>query len=347
MSFLDHTTRFAIQQAELGRVPDGAIRLAMRRLIASRLRAERAADPAERERFWREAWEGPIALEPDLANEQHYEVPPEFFELVLGPARKYSASYWPGEVFGIDAAEEAMFALYLERADLVDGQSILDLGSGWGSFTLWAASKFPSSRLVSVSNSHAQATHIKQEAADRGLDNVETITADINDYTPPDRFDRIVSIEMLEHVRNHRRLFERMAGWVEPDGRLFTHAFAHRDLAYPFESRGPATWMARTFFTGGVMPSRELLADAARPQFRSKADWWVDGTHYARTLEAWLARLDENRALVREALQPAYGDDVHRWVQRWRMFFMACAEMFAYADGTEWGVTHRLFELAR
>jgi len=334
---------FAVGLAESGKLPDPIIRSGMRRVIEARLRNQKRINPEDRRRFRDEAWSGPIALSTDLANEQHYEVPPRFFELILGAAEKYSSGYWPERDTDLDGAELAMFDLYADRADLVDGQTILDLGCGWGSFSLWAAKRFPNSQIVGISNSPSQAARIRQLASDRRLANVEAVTADINDYVAPQRFDRIVSIEMLEHVRNHRALFERATEWVDPDGALFIHVFAHRDHAYPFEAEGPGNWMARTFFTGGVMPSSELLRTAAEPYFRQTGEWWIKGTHYAKTLEAWLSLLDDRVEAVREVLEPVYGSDVETWIQRWRMFFMACSEMFALRDGEEWGVLHQLF----
>ena len=338
----DFVARTGIRLAESSVIPDKVIRAGMRQVIASRLRQQSAADPMARARFREDSWGGPVALAGMESREQHYEVPPEFFELVLGSRLKYSSGFWSETVTHLDRAELAMLELYEERAGLKDGQSILDLGCGWGSFTLWAAERYPSSPLLAVSNSHSQAVRIKQLAADCGLPNVEVVTSDINDFVPGRRFDRVVSIEMLEHVRNHRALFERVAGWVEHDGAVFTHVFAHQLHEYPFETDGPANWMARTFFTGGLMPSRALIPDAGLPFFTKAAEWWIDGTHYARTLEAWLKRFDSNRNEVRQILEPVYGKEVDVWLQRWRMFFMACSEMFATDDGRQWGVAHQL-----
>lgn len=334
---------FFIGQAEKGRIPDGLIRAGVHSIVGSRLRSEREASPETRADFWAEAWDGPIALVPDLANEQHYEVPAGFFDIVLGPHLKYSCASWGDDVSDLPAAEEQMLQLYAARAELEDGQSILDLGCGWGSFSLWAAARYPNSRITAVSNSKPQRLHIEELAHSRGIENLEVVTADINDFEPFGSFDRIVSIEMMEHVRNHRALFERVAKWVAPDGVVFVHVFAHREYAYPYEAGGAADWMARTFFTGGVMPSKALLPEAAGPFFSLDAQWWVDGTHYERTCEAWLERLDDNVDRIRDVLEPVYGDDVEIWIQRWRIFFMSCAEMFAYDEGREWGVVHLLF----
>ena len=347
MTLKDSAAHLAIGLAESGQLPDGVIRWGMRRAVEARLRSQKRITMADRQRFREEAWSGPIALSTNLANEQHYEVPPEFFEIVLGPRGKYFSGYWPDGNTDLRDAEVEMFELYADRADLIDGQQILDLGCGWGSFSLWAAEQFPNSQIVGVSNSHSQTTRIKHLARVRGLANVEVVTSDINYYTASCLFDRIISIEMLEHVRNHRALFERAVRWVRADGAMFVHVFAHRSHAYPFEVEGPGNWMARTFFTGGLMPSSDLLQTAARPYFGVEGEWWVDGTHYSTTLEAWLARLDSERDAVRSILQPIYGSDVDIWIQRWRMFFMACSEMFAMNDGSEWGVVHHLLRPRR
>lgn len=335
--------RRAVALAESGRVPDRLVRSGMHRVVAARARKERRRPPRERADFWNEARRGPVAVHTDTANQQHYEVPASFFDIVLGPAGKYSSAYWPEGVTGLAEAEEAMLRLTAERAGIEDGGHLLDLGCGWGSFTLWAARRHPGLQITAVSNSTGQRRHIEGIAGREGLTNIEVVTADVADFEPDRRFDRIVSVEMLEHVRNHPELFGRMRRWLEPEGAVFVHVFAHREYAYPFEAEGPASWMAETFFTGGVMPSRRLLPESAQPHFELDGDWWLDGTHYARTLDAWLDRFDANRDAVREILLPVYGNDTATWMQRWRMFFMACAEMFAYDAGRQWGVAHHRF----
>lgn len=332
--------------AERGAVPDSLIRAGMRRVIGARLDSISGDDsPA---RLGGSSWSGPIAEETDTANRQHYEVPPEFFALVLGPRLKYSCALWGPGVEELGAAEEAMLSLYERRALLQDGQTVLDLGCGWGSLSLWVAERYPNSDVLAVSNSRPQGEYIEKRAADLGLGNLRVETADINRFEPDERFDRILSIEMLEHVRNHRLLFSRIASWLWDDGLMFTHVFAHHDHSYPFETAGAANWMARMFFTGGVMPSRSLLAEAARPEMEIHDEWWIPGSHYARTCEAWLDRLDDSRSDVEHALTPGYGSaDVEVWVQRWRMFFMACAEMFAFDGGRQWGVVHQTFRPVR
>jgi cyclopropane-fatty-acyl-phospholipid synthase len=329
--------------AESGRLPDALIRVGIRRMLAERLDEMAAGGPeatARRKAAFVEACrKSPIALVPELANEQHYEVPPAFFETVLGPRLKYSCGLWePGD--DLAASEERMLAATAERAELEDGMAILDLGCGWGSFTLWAAERFPNARIVAVSNSAPQRRHVEARAAERGLYGVTVTTADINRFEPQGRFDRVVSVEMFEHVRNHERLLARIADWLAPEGKLFVHHFCHREHAYPYEDRGPGDWMARHFFSGGMMPSADWLlhfpADCA-----VERRWSVSGTHYAKTSEAWLAQLDAHRDRVTSLFATTYGArDAARWVQRRRIFFLACAELFAYRDGTEWSVAH-------
>jgi cyclopropane-fatty-acyl-phospholipid synthase len=320
-------------------VPDWIVRRAIRRRCRARLAQERAR--GDRAAFVADLRRRPIAEHTDLANEQHYEVPPAFFGEVLGPWRKYSCGLWEEGTDTLAAAEEAMLALTCERAQLADGQRILDLGCGWGSLALYAAEGFPGSEIVAVSNSRDQGDFIRREAARRGLGNLEVVTADVNDFAAPSAsFDRVVSVEMFEHLKNYGAILERIAGWLKPDGRLFVHMFVHRELAYHYESEGPDDWMARHFFTGGTMPAHDLLR-AFDEDLVVEQDWLVPGGHYQRTCEAWLAQMDARRTAVREILAQAYGaDQVSRWWVRWRIFFMACAELFGHADGREWQVGH-------
>jgi cyclopropane-fatty-acyl-phospholipid synthase len=354
--------RWGIERVERDQVPDVLLRRAIRRLCAERLASETAGGPAAIEARKRALLAtlrtSAVAVHPEAANAQHYELPAELFVRVLGRWRKYSSGYWPPGVTTLDAAEEAMLALTAERAELADGQEVLDLGCGWGSFTLWAASRYPRSRFLALSNSNRQRQFLEAEAAARGLANVSVLTVDANQLAtapaaPLGRtFDRVVSVEMLEHVRNHAALFSRLAAWLAADGRFFVHVFCHREVAYPFEvaadREDPTDWMARHFFTGGLMPSADLLprvvAENPETGLRLDGQWLVDGSHYQRTAEAWLVNLDRARVELAPLFAAVYGGgEETRWHVRWRMFFLACAELFGFADGKEWMVAHYRF----
>lgn len=338
-----------IALAEGGWIPDAWIRAGIRLLLRRRLRREEADDPERRERLKRERIEhyatSRIAVAQDAANEQHYEVPADFYRLVLGPRLKYSSAYWPRHVHGLEEAEEAMLGLTCERARLENGQRILELGCGWGSLTLWMAQAYPDSDILALSNSASQRDWIEARAREQGLHNVRVRTEDVAVFEPGTRFDRVVSVEMMEHMRNHGRLMERISDWLVPGGKLFVHIFCHRDAFYPFEDDDRGSWMARTFFTGGVMPSFDLLS-RCQQALTLEQSWRVNGRHYANTLEAWLRRGDRRRADVIAALREPYGDEAERWWQRWRIFFMACAELFRHRDGEEWFVGHYRFTRA-
>lgn len=333
----------AIELAESGLLPDLVIRAGIRRMLARRLEEEAAALP-ERARWRAGLAEAPVTVHPDAANAQHYEVPAALFERMLGPRLKYSSCLWPEGVETLAAAEEAMLSLTAERAEIADGQRILELGCGWGSLCLYLAERFPKTRITALSNSHSQRAFILARAERLGLRNLEVVTADIAQFDTDEHFDRVVSVEMFEHVRNHRELFRRVGRWLRPDGKLFVHVFAHRRFAYPFEDEGAATWMARHFFTGGLMPSLDLLPEAARGILELEESWTVDGTHYRKTLEAWLVNLDAARAEVSPILAGVYGARAARLsLQRWRIFLMACAELFGFRCGQEWLVAHYRF----
>ncbi|WHZ10639.1 MAG: cyclopropane-fatty-acyl-phospholipid synthase-like protein [Burkholderiaceae bacterium] len=344
-------SNLAIACTERGVVPDLLLRMGIRRLLQARLvqvdagRAERAA--AHTEAFVAAMRQAPIAPLPDKANAQHYELPAEFFGKVLGPRRKYSSAWWPEGVDDLGSAEEAALALTCERAGLADGQRILELGCGWGSLTLWMAERYPRSQITALSNSHSQRAHIEAEARHLGLSNICVTTCDVARFDPAARFDRIVSVEMFEHLRNWPEMFRRLGAWLEADGRFFMHVFVHRAAPYAFEDRDDTDWMARYFFSGGMMPSDDL-ASRFQDDLALLAHWRWDGTHYARTAEAWLANMDRRRAAVWPILERSYGaENASLWWTRWRLFFLSCAELFGYERGQQWWVGHYLFEPRR
>ncbi len=331
----------AIELAERGWLPDGVISVGIRQLLRQRLAAERARDTPERlDDHLATMRAGPIAVEVDTANAQHYEVPAGLFEAVLGPHLKYSCGLWPEGVSTLAEAEASMLALTCERAGIADGMRVMDLGCGWGTLALWVAERYPQAEVLAVSNSASQRAFIEQRRLARTLPNLRVVTADVNHYEPSGAFDRVVSIEMFEHLRNVEALLERVGQWLGPDGRLFVHIFSHHRHAYFYEVDGEDDWMARHFFTGGMMPSDGLLAACDGP-LGVEAQWTVDGRHYGRTARAWLANLDRHRDVVLDVLRADLGSrEGALWLQRWRLFFLACAELFEYRDGQEWRVTH-------
>ena len=339
---------------ESGRVPEPLLRAGIRAICAQRLREQHAPVAVEQERqaaLVAELARAEIAVETEAANRQHYEVPAELFRLTLGPHLKYSGCYWPAGVTSLGAAEAAMLELTAARAELTEPgvNRVLDLGCGWGSFCLWAAGRHPAIEFWAVSNSNSQREFIEAQARQRGLSNLRVITADVRtlDLTDPrhgaGRFDRVVSVEMFEHMRNYRALLARISSWLSPGGKLFVHVFAHQRYAYPFESKGATDWMAREFFSGGLMPSTALLHHF-QDDLRLEQQWHVDGTHYARTAEAWHDNLRANWSQVVDLFaRDEPRGDAERRAQRWRVFFLACAEMFGYRQGREWLVAHYRF----
>ena len=335
-----------IELAEKGIIPDYFIRQGIVRNCENRLKNENVSNTEQvssKKQIWIEQMkESPIALVPEKANEQHYEVPPAFFENVLGKHLKYSSGYWPDGVNSLDESEESMLELSFERAQLADGDSILELGCGWGSLTCYMASKLPNSKITAVSNSKDQKEHILNRCKNQGLDNIEVVTADMNDFETENKYDRVVSIEMFEHMRNYKKLLSKVSSWLNDDGKLFIHIFTHQSVVYPFENQGEADWMAREFFSGGMMPSHDLLLHFQDDLIIDDV-WSMLGTHYEKTSLAWVNKMDANKDSIMKIFLKTYGEDAKLWFQRWRIFFMSCEKLFGYNNGSEWGVSHYRF----
>jgi cyclopropane-fatty-acyl-phospholipid synthase len=330
-------------------LPDFLVRFGIRRLLRARLEEEwQGSIEAQRRHLMKliaSLRQSPIAIHTADANSQHYELPCAFFELVLGRHLKYSSGYYHTRAESLDQAEVNMLRLTAERAELQDGDRILELGCGWGSLSLWMAEHYPSAQITAVSNSRTQKRFIDARAADRGLKNLEVITCDANHLAFPaaTQFDRVVSVEMFEHMRNYESLMRRISGWLKPMGTLFVHIFTHKTYAYPFEVLDDSDWMAKYFFTGGIMPSDDLLLHFQQ-DLSIQEHWQVDGRHYSQTSEHWLQNMDRHRAAIEPILAQTYGaDQVRRWWVYWRVFFMSCAELWGYSGGREWLVSHYLF----
>lgn len=336
-----------IKMAEYGYLPDSLIRLGIRKLCKVRVGWAKSVGPDGVENH-HQKWvdtlkQSPVALVPEKANEQHYEVPPKFFEYVLGSQLKYSSGYWPDGVTSLDQSEEKMLQLTCQRADLIDGQDILELGCGWGSLTCFMAKLFPNSHITAVSNSKDQKKFILERCLSSGITNVEIITADMNDFNINKVFDRVVSVEMFEHMRNYKILLGRINSFLKDEGKLFIHIFSHRDLVYPFEDKGEGDWMAREFFSGGIMPSHHLLL-YFQEDLKIDSTWKLSGEHYQKTSLGWLKKIDLNKNKVLKIFKEVYGvENASRWLQRWRIFFMSCEVLFGFEKGTQWGVSHYLF----
>ena len=342
--------RSLIELVENGRIPDLLTRAGIRLLLLQRLREQAQEGPDQEWQammtFVEEMRQSPIALHTQEANEQHYELPPRFFELVLGPHLKYSCCHFPEGVTELEHAEASMLTLTCERAQLQDGQQILELGCGWGSLSLWMAKHYPNSSILAVSNSRPQREFIESRAQELSLTNLSVQTCDMNDFTTEQHFDRVVSVEMFEHMRNWQSLLERISNWLKPEGKLFIHIFSHRRYAYAFSSEGDSNWMGRYFFTGGIMPSNDLLLYFQKDLLLEQ-HWVLSGVHYQRTADAWLQMMDSQKGEILQTFRETYGKGADIWFQRWRMFFLATSEVWGFRGGNEWLISHYLFNNQR
>ena len=337
----------AIRQLQDAPFPDFVTRPAIDSLVSeARRRLDREA-PHDEAAFARDMAQRAIAEHTAAANAQHYELPPEFFEICLGARLKYSCCLYPTAETTLNEAEEAALADTCAHAGLADGQRVLELGCGWGSLSLWMAERYPNSTITAVSNSHGQRGHIEAQARSRGLTNLKVITCDMNDFKPEGDggFDRIVSVEMFEHMSNWRALLTRAHGWLKPDGRMFIHIFTHRDAPYRFDHTDSGDFIAQHFFTGGVMPSRGLMRQFP-DLFRVEREWTWNGVNYQRTADHWLANMDANGDRVMELMRETYGPDAALWRRRWRRFYLATAGLFGNDGGNTWAVTHYLLKPA-
>ena len=334
--------------AEKGLLPDSIIRIGIRMLLNKRLvslvTGNSEKDQKLKQNFIAAMDKSPVALLPELANEQHYEVPSKFYDLCLGNNKKYSSCYWSKDTLNLNQAEKVALKKTSDHAKLKDGLKILELGCGWGSLTLWMAKKYPKSSITAVSNSASQRAYILLQAKQKKLKNVKVITCDMNNFKTTEKFDRVVSVEMIEHMRNHRELFSRIANWLKPGGLFFMHIFVHRCQPYLFEVKDKDDWMSQYFFSGGMMPSEDLPL-YFQNKLTIEKQWSWSGKHYEKTANAWLDDIDGSRDKALDVLEEIYGkNEANKWLQRWRIFFMACAELWGYKNGSEWRVSHYLFK---
>ena len=337
-----------IALSEKGFVPDMFIRMGIRHLLGKRIEDlisdDQQLNVTNKDKFIKDMDTSPIALVPDLANEQHYEIPAEFYDLCLGNNKKYSSCFWEKNTNNLDEAEDVSLKLTAEHANLKDGLDILELGCGWGSLSLWMASRFPKASITSVSNSSSQKAYIDKEAKKRDINNLKVITCDMNDFSTKKKYDRVVSVEMIEHMRNHRMLFANIKSWLKPGGNFMMHIFVHKSQPYLFEVKDDDDWMSKYFFSGGMMPSDDLPS-FFQDNLTLKNKWQWSGEHYEKTANAWLENMDKNHEKALTVLEKIYGKaDSVKWFNRWRIFFMACAELWGYKGGQEWFVSHYLFE---
>jgi len=332
---------------EKNKLPDFLIRLGIRQLLKQRLKDENKgnseAQLAHLMQLINELKNSPIAINTQEANAQHYEVPTEFYQYCLGKHLKYSSGYWKDGVTDINTSEKDMLELTCKRADLKNGQEVLELGCGWGSLSLYMAEKFPGSSFTVVSNSRTQKIHIDEEARKRGLPNLRVLTVNINAFELPQTFDRVVSVEMFEHMRNYQKLMRLVSNHLKPDGKLFVHIFTHKEYSYKFEVKDESDWMSKYFFTGGIMPGDNLLF-YFNDHLSVEHHWRVSGMHYHKTSEAWLRNMDANKEKILPLFEHTYGKEhALKWWVYWRIFYMACAELWGYNKGNEWMVSHYLF----
>ncbi|MBC7428364.1 MAG: class I SAM-dependent methyltransferase [Bacteriovorax sp.] len=342
-------TKNFIKALEHGFIPDPVTRAGIRTLLKKRIEESNDAvksDPDYLNNYVQSLKKSPLAIMTKEANQQHYEVPTSFYDLSLGLHKKYSSCYWEESTKTLEEAEQLALNLSIEHAGIVDGMRVLELGCGWGSLSLELAKRFPKSQIVAVSNSKTQKTYIDVEAKKRGLPNLSILTRDLslkeNYEFGVEKFDRVMSIEMMEHLRNYELFFKYLSFSIKDDGKFFIHIFTHKKIPYFFETEGEENWMGKYFFSGGQMPSRDLL-DEFNNDLIVERKWDWNGVHYSKTLEAWLNNTDQEKALVLEMFKQTYGkDQAIVWYNRWRVFFMSCSELFKYENGKEWGVTHYL-----
>tara|TARA_B100000029_G_scaffold504129_1_gene582429 strand:+ start:1003 stop:2037 length:1035 start_codon:yes stop_codon:yes gene_type:complete len=336
-----------IKLAENGFLPDFLVRYGIYLTCKSRLEKESGYSiedlEAKKQDWIAQMQNSDIALVPDKANEQHYEVPAEFFDIVLGPQLKYSSGYWERDTLGLEDSENNMLSISVERAEIEDGMKILDIGCGWGSLSFYMAQRYPNSQITSVSNSKDQREFIKSKCDRIGIENINAMTADMNEFKPENRFDRVVSIEMFEHMRNYWKLLFRISSWLKDDGKLFIHIFSHKSFVYPFENERESDWMAREFFSGGMMPSHDLLLNFQK-DLNIEKTWRISGQHYEKTSLCWLKNMDSNKSKIIKIFSDTYGVKKSKlWFQRWRIFFMSCEKLFGFNNGQEWGISHYRF----
>lgn len=336
------------QLLETDCIPEWLIRAGIRQMLKQKIREETQKNLTLQQEgvmsFIRELKNSPIAIETDAANQQHYELPSRFFELTLGPHRKYSSAYWLPDTQNLAQAEELMLALVCQRANIQDGQRILDLGCGWGSMSLWLAQNYPNAQITGLSNSRTQKAFIEQQARNQNLSNLQIITANVAEWDTNHTFDRIISVEMFEHMKNYEKLLAKVSQWMTSDARLFIHIFTHKTLAYHYEDKDGTDWLTRHFFSGGTMPSDHLLLYFQK-EVRIADHWVVSGQHYEKTANVWLKNMLQNRAEILPILAETYGvKETRRWWVYWKLFFLSCAELWGYRQGQEWQVSHYLFE---